>query len=84
VRLSIDPALLPLVPGVGSELALTSGEEYELLVAAPPALDAVAFASRFGLPLTRIGEVVAGPPGVVLRGGAPSVANAPGHDHFSG
>ncbi len=92
VRIAIEGGLVPLAAGVARERAFASGEEYELLVAAPPRLDAREFADRFGIPLTRIGEVVAGAAGVVLRGdavgdaagAAASVANAGGHDHFSG
>ena len=83
VTLALDPEQLPRVDGVSSEEAATSGEEYELLVALPPdgATVASAFASEFGLPLTRIGVVVAkeGAP-VRVRGDASGVAR--GHDHF--
>lgn len=82
-RIEIDAGALPVVAGAAPGAALGSGEEYELLVTAPPGLDVREFTARFGLPLTRIGEVVAGMPGVALRGAAASVANATGHDHFS-
>jgi thiamine-monophosphate kinase len=70
---------------VGSDEALASGEEYELLVAAP-SLDTAAFsAATGGLRLTAIGAVEAGPPGgeVVIEDGGRSVARPPTHDHFS-
>jgi thiamine monophosphate kinase len=70
------------VPGVGVEEALAAGEEYELLVAAPPALDAAAFAERFHVSLTPVGRVEAladgEPPGVHARVDLPG-----GYDHFS-
>lgn len=84
VRLAIDAMRVPLASGVARALALASGEEYELLVTAPPGLDVREFTRQFGIPLTRIGEVVAGRPGVALRGDDASVANTAGHDHFSG
>jgi thiamine monophosphate kinase len=70
------------MPGVAVMDAMASGEEYELLVAAPPSLDLAAFAERFALPLTCIGHVEAlatgEPPGVAARVDLPG-----GHDHFS-
>jgi thiamine-monophosphate kinase len=82
VRISIDARNVPRVHGADARLALTSGEEYELLLTAPTALDAGAFAARFGVPLTRIGSVVEGEPGTVHVQGA-RVAKASGYDHFS-
>lgn len=79
VALAIDAERVPRVAGADARTALASGEEYELLVAAPASLDAAAFAARFGLPLTRIGTASAGPAGVTARVDLP-----PGHDHFSG
>lgn len=81
--IAIDAAAVPLLAGASPERALASGEEYELLVTAPAGLSVGAFAARFALPLTRVGEVVAGVAGVSLRGATASVANATGHDHFS-
>lgn len=76
---------VPCLAGVRVDAALQSGEEYELLVAAP-ALDAAAFASAHGgLRLTAIGRVEAlSPAGAVRaeRGGAP-VALPRAHDHFA-
>ncbi len=73
-----DPALLPLL--------LTGGDDYEVLfTAAPGAAAAVqAAASRAGTPVARIGRMVAGSPGVVLRdaaGGVLDVARG-GWSHF--
>jgi thiamine-monophosphate kinase len=91
-RIAIDPALLPLVEGASVRDALASGEEYELALTAPAALDVGAFAAAFGVPLTRIGTVVAaagrGAPRVELVGAGAgdegSRVDLPGgHDHFS-
>lgn len=82
VRLELDADAVPRVAGVELAEALASGEEYELLVAAPAALDAPAFAARFGVPITRIGRVAAlaaaERPGVYARVDLPG-----GHDHLS-
>jgi thiamine-monophosphate kinase len=83
---------LPLVTASTPTDALGSGEEYELLVATAPDLDADGFARRFGVPLTRIGVVrertEAASPLVMLRQsegaiGHVHVALPAGHDHFS-
>ncbi|MBA3854717.1 MAG: thiamine-phosphate kinase [Gemmatimonas sp.] len=61
---------IPCVPGASVDAALQSGEEYELLVAAP-SLDTAAFAQAHGgLELTAIGRVEA--VGTPPSGGAPS------------
>ncbi len=61
VGLWIEADLVPVHPSVEvSDVALVSGEEYELLVALPGEFDASAaaeFTERFGVPLTRIGRV---------------------------
>ena len=71
------------VDGVAAAEAMASGEEYELLLTSPP-LDVDAFAARFGLPLTEIGEVVVGPAELRLFDGDARVAAPKGHDHLSG
>ena len=83
IAVSLESARLPLAAGVDAELAVRSGEEYELLVTAPHALDAKEFEARFRLALTEIGSVVAGAPGDVHIVGMPDLHIA-GHDHFSG
>lgn len=88
VRLDVAGASVPCVAGASLRDAMASGEEYELALTAPDALDAAAFVRRFGVPLTRIGRVdhaVDGAPGVVLIGedGATRVDLPGGHDHFS-
>jgi thiamine-monophosphate kinase len=76
---------IPRVTNVTPRDALRSGEEYEILVAAPP-LDEHAFAHEFGLPLTRIGSVTGKSEHaerVVVRLGSQFVDLPAGHDHFS-
>jgi len=84
-RLLVAAGDVPRVPGASADEALTGGEEYELLCAAPGALDEGAFARTFGIPLTRVGDVLShedGVPSVVLAGG-PRVDLPAGHDHFT-
>ncbi len=76
--LAADPALLPLV--------LTGGDDYELLFAAPPgAASAVqAAAAAAGTPVTRIGQLQAGEPGVAVQDAAGQPIPLPrgGWSHF--
>ncbi len=86
VRCVLDLGAIPCVEGVAIDDALASGEEYELLVAAP-SLDAAAFArAHGGLALTAIGRVEAavGTDGEVRaeRDGRPA-ALPRAHDHFA-
>jgi len=70
VRIELDLAALPLVPGVAAvaaqlgvdpaELAATGGEDYELAVCGPAGLPGV----------TEVGRVVPGPPGLSVVGGS--------------
>jgi thiamine-monophosphate kinase len=71
---------IPVVEGADALVAVQSGEEYELLVSAP-SLDTAEFSTRFGIPLTQIGEVRPGNAVVFLDRGQP-VKVAGGHDHF--
>ena len=84
VRVVLDLAALPCVEGITPERAVSSGEEYELLVAvpAPAPLDEAAFRARFGIMLTRIGRVATGR-GVSLEGHDDRVDLPSGHDHLS-
>ncbi len=81
VRIEIDVDRIPRVDGVSSLEAANSGEEYEI-VATAPAIDVEAFTAEFGLPLTEIGRVVAGPQGVELLRGREKISAPPGFDHF--
>lgn len=83
VAITVDAELVPCLDGITIALALASGEEYELAVTAPTPLDVDGFAARFGIPLTAIGVVAAGEPGVSLRAHGQRVAPPSGHDHFS-
>jgi thiamine-monophosphate kinase len=80
--IAIDAARVPCVEGVDAEAALSSGEEYELVVTARGPIDTAAFASRFELSLVEIGVVGDGTNGLVTVQGA-RVANVRGHDHLS-
>jgi thiamine-monophosphate kinase len=74
VTLALDPARLPVGPGVTSEAALVSGEEYELLATIGEAdLHALERAWHGEVPLTVIGRVTAESAGM---------ADLSGHDHF--
>ncbi|MFI5232571.1 MAG: thiamine-phosphate kinase [Gemmatimonadales bacterium] len=87
MRIVLDLARLPLVTGAVAADAAAGGEEYELIVTAPAALDPRAFEREFGLPLTAIGNVEAagaGAAGVETREGARRVPLPRGHSHFSG
>ncbi|PHX97415.1 MAG: thiamine-phosphate kinase [Gemmatimonadetes bacterium] len=85
MRLTLDLDRVPCVDGATAADAAASGEEYELLIAGPADLDAAAFASRFGLPLTKVGGVASALPGAAgvdaLQGGTP-VALPAGFSHF--
>jgi thiamine-monophosphate kinase len=84
-RLGI-PGLPP--PGLERDCLLAGGDDYELAFTAAASCDNMiaALADELGMPLTRIGEVVAGPPGkLVLRDvdGKDITPAARGYDHFA-
>ena len=81
VRVEIDAPLVPRLPEVGPEAALSSGEEYELIVTSGGPLDTEEFERRFGIPLTEIGSVAPGPWSVVVH--RARVADMAGYDHLS-
>ncbi len=84
VALEIDIDAIPCVPDVTPRAAATSGEEYELLLAAPDELDVASFTSTFGIPLTRVGTVIEGMAGdVTFTEDGERVDLAAGYDHFS-
>lgn len=82
VRIELVLDDLPLVFGGEPLPAAASGEEYELVLTAPAAVDLAAMLPP-GVPVTRIGRVVEGQ-GVGTTLGGHVVAVVPGHDHFSG
>lgn len=84
VTILLDERAIPCMVGVNTDGALSSGEEYELIVAVPPSFDVSPreFERLFGIPLTAIGVAVgAGVEPVTLRGGASAASG--GHDHMS-
>jgi thiamine-monophosphate kinase len=83
--LPIDPAAARIGDDGGRALALDGGEDYQLLLAAPPAsLDALrALAAASATALTVIGAFADGPPGVSLRAdGAVRPLRPRSHEHF--
>lgn len=87
VRCTLALDAVPCVPGATPREASVSGEEYELLVAAP-ALDVGEFAkANGGLTLTAIGRVDAPAPGdgadVVVEERGVRVPTPRSHDHFA-
>lgn len=83
VSLDVDLARLPLAPGATPRDAATSGEEYELVVAAPPDLPVTDFEAAFDVALTAIGSVAAGPGVARFHDGGARVDLGAGYDHFS-
>jgi len=77
--------VIPCVSGVEVGEALASGEEYELLIAAP-ALDTQAFSAAMGgLPLTAVGRVehATGAADVTAERAGRPTALPRAHDHFA-
>jgi thiamine-monophosphate kinase len=85
VGLEIAMERVPCALGADALEAVASGEEYELLVTLPRAFgvaDAQAFQEFHDLPLTRVGDVVAGEAVRFSDRGA-AVTPAGGWDHFA-
>lgn len=83
VRIDINVERIPVVIGVDQATAARSGEEYELLLTSAIPIDCDAFAARFGIPLTDIGSVTDGEPGVrAILDGRPIGLEHSGFDHF--
>ena len=90
VRVVLDPGLVPVHPGLAMEdarsVAMSGGEDYELCFVSPAGVTgprADEFQERFGIGLTRVGQVEQGT-GVEVVGtadGRESVSG--GFDHFS-
>lgn len=82
VGIEIDAERIPRFDGISATDAAGSGEEYEIVVTAAE-IDTARFTEEFGLDLTEIGRVVAGPPRVTLLEGGKEIGAPPGYDHFS-
>ncbi|HSU97532.1 MAG TPA: thiamine-phosphate kinase [Gemmatimonadaceae bacterium] len=83
VHMTLDLDRIPVIQGVDPIAALQSGEEYELLLTSAIPLDCDAFRARFGIPLTGIGSVSDGEPGVVVISQGKQLEIEPrGSDHF--
>ncbi len=82
LRIALELAELLTAPGVSPIDAARSGEEYELAAAAPAGLDTARFTRETGVPISRVGKVVAGPPGVDVTMRGERVASAGGFSHF--
>ena len=81
VRIEIDADRLPRFDDISAVEAASAGEEYEIVVTAR-SIDVGNFKEEFGLELTEIGRVVAGPAGVELREGGERITAPAGYDHF--
>jgi thiamine-monophosphate kinase len=84
VRLVVNLDRVPRWAGQSATESASSGEEYELVVAADADLDRRAFELEFDIPLTYIGDAVAGSPGIETRVDGVRVDPVPGYDHLSG
>jgi thiamine-monophosphate kinase len=91
VAVELDAGVLPLAPGVAgvaaalgrdpTELAATGGEDFELLVAVPPARRAAAEDAAAGAGLTWLGRAAEGVPRVRWQGAPPSSSSWRGFEH---
>jgi len=74
-------------PQLRADCLLSGGDDYELLFTAPPLQRAAlaALAAELALPLTRIGTVLEGRPGVAVfdAAGRPLAHRGRGYDHFA-
>jgi thiamine-monophosphate kinase len=86
VAIELEAAVVPRAQGGDLEMALSGGEDYELLVALPAGVlasgDATEFERRFGGPLTRVGRAVVGEGVRVFRDGEELRLARAGYDHF--
>lgn len=86
VAIEIEAGDVPIARGVGAELGLAGGEDYELLVAVPEGIlkeESVSeFQETFGIPLTRVGRAVVGLGVRVFRDGEELQHADVGFDHF--
>ena len=81
IGIEIDLARIPCFGDASPMEAASSGEEYEIVVTSPK-IDVEEFLSEFGLDLTEIGRVVAGPARVELLNDGKKVSSPSGFDHF--
>ena len=81
VGIEIDLARIPCFGDASPMEAASSGEEYEIVVTSSK-IDVEEFMSEFGLDLTEIGRVVAGPARVELLNDGKKVSSPSGFDHF--
>ncbi len=83
VRIDLHLERVPLVRDVTPLDGARSGEEYELLVTSAIPIDCEAFAHRFEIPLTEIGTVADGEPGLrITLDNIPIEVESLGYDHF--
>ncbi len=82
LRIALELSDLLTAHGVSAVDAARSGEEYELAASAPTGLDMAGFTRATGLAISRVGKVVAGPPGVEVTLDGERVALAGGFSHF--
>jgi thiamine-monophosphate kinase len=80
VAVVLEAARIPQFPGAGLERALHGGEEYELLFAAPAAVQVPS--QHQGVELTRIGRIEAGEGLWLERGGSREPLEPKGFEHF--
>ena len=81
----LEPSAIPVGSGASVDDALSGGDDYELCFTAPAARRAEVehLSSQLGLPLTRIGKIVAGR-GCIVHDtqGQPIDIETEGYDHF--
>ena len=83
VAMHLEQRSIPVLKSATTRDAIAGGEEYELMVTCGEPLDVAAFEKELGVPLTEIGNVVAGASDVILTDGGQRVAAPAGYDHFS-
>lgn len=84
VGLEVELTALPLLSGLDDHAAAAaSGEEFELIVTSPVALDTADFEGRFALPLTNVGRVTSVHGDLVFRRRGERVAKPAGYDQLS-
>lgn len=84
VNLLVDVDRIPLFSGASTDIALSSGEEYELCVTSVSDIDVDGFESKFGIPLSIIGVVEASKsPQVIFQKSGAQVEVPRSYTHFS-